>query len=114
MTGPGSSYRFEVPGPLYAYRRLRDRGGYRNYDRFKKRVLLLAMENGFRRFDTTAALPVTLNLTVHWKKGPRIDLSNVVKGIEDALFSQDRWVREIHAFSSEKSGPERAEVEILL
>ena len=91
MTHP-TSFTFTVPGPLYAYRRLRDHGGYRQYALFKIRVLALAMQRGWRRMETSKDQTRRIDMTIHWKKGPRIDLSNVLKGIEDALFSQDRWI----------------------
>lgn len=111
-------YVFEIEGPLYAYRRLRDKGGYDKYCAYKKRVLLLAMRTGFRRVTAkipkkgVIAHPVRLVVTVAWKKRPRMDLSNVVKGIEDAIFAQDRWVAEIDAKSYPDKGQEVCRVEV--
>lgn len=85
-------YLFEVDGPLYAYRRLKDRGGYRKYDAYKKRTRLLAESAGLRGFDTNDERTVQIDMSIRWRKGPRIDLSNVLKGLEDAIFRQDRHI----------------------
>ena len=37
-----------------------------------------------------ATLTTEIDVEIHWKKKARIDGSNVLKAIEDALFSQDR------------------------
>jgi Holliday junction resolvase RusA-like endonuclease len=106
-------FSFSVPGPIYAYRRLRDHGGYRNYDQFKKRVLLLAMVKGWRMEETAPDRTRSMEVIVYWRKGPRVDLSNVIKGIEDALFSQDRWIVKIRAQALSNQAAEKVEVTIL-
>ena len=97
------TYTFSVEGPLRGYRRPNDRGGarrvdgsrgvgYRDYALFKRAVLLLAMEQGFRRTKTTRKAPAHLSVFVNWEAAARSDWSNVFKAVEDALFEQDRYV----------------------
>jgi hypothetical protein len=97
---------FRVDGPLLAYRRIRDKGGYRNYDRFKRRVLWVAMAAGFRRCSSSRERVFDLGVEVYWKKAPRIDASNVLKGIEDALFDQDRYVLGVRVVMTMDTGSE--------
>jgi hypothetical protein len=77
------------------YRRPKDaNANYKKYSRFKNAVLLLAMEQGWK--GRTAALmdcPVRLSVVVRWAKKPHSDWSNIFKSIEDAIFSQDRYVK---------------------
>lgn len=84
---------FEVPGPLFGYRRVMDRGGYSTYAKFKKRVLLIAQAKGWPGLvKTSSEWPCHFSVHVAWRLKPRIDWPNVYKGIEDALFEQDRYV----------------------
>jgi hypothetical protein len=89
------SISFVVPGPLLGYRRPRDaNANYEKYSAFKRAVLLLAMEKGWReRADSLEEAPVRLSIVARWKKKPRSDWSNIFKAIEDALFRQDRYVK---------------------
>lgn len=86
---------FTVPGPLMGYRRPKDaNSNYKRYSRFKNAVLLLAMERGWRgRAAAIEEVPVRLSVVVRWRIKPRSDWSNIFKSIEDALFSQDRYVK---------------------
>lgn len=105
--------KFNVPGPLYAYRRIRDKGGYKKYNEYKNRVLGLAMEAGWvGRTNSVSGFPAKLSVNVFWKKNPRIDASNVLKGIEDALFEQDRWILDVHVTMFPNSEEETAVVEV--
>jgi hypothetical protein len=105
--------KFTVPGPLYAYRRIKDKGSYKKYGEYKNRVLGLAMEAGWKgRADSVPEFPVKLSINVSWKKNPRIDASNVLKGIEDALFEQDRWILDVRVIMFPKQKEESAVVEV--
>jgi len=86
---------FTVEGPLVGYQRPGDKGHrYKRYTQYKNRVLLAAMEKGWRgRAVSLKENPPTLSIFVQWIRNPRIDFSNVLKGIEDSLFSQDRFVK---------------------
>lgn len=85
---------FTVPAKLYAYRRLRDKGKYKPYSQYKEKVLLLAMEAGWKgRVSALKDPPVRLSVISRWNKNPRMDWSNCFKGIEDALFEQDHFVK---------------------
>jgi hypothetical protein len=84
---------FTVPGPLFPYRRIRDKGRYQPYAQYKNRVLSIAMEHGWKgRVASVKDWPVRLSVIARWKNNPRSDHSNIFKGIEDALFTQDRYV----------------------
>ena len=84
---------------------------YAAYRDYKKRVRLVA---------DTANIPekpsldqsVKLALLVNWKKRQRPDLDNVVKGILDAIFKDDRRVLSITADAREHTGKEDAYVTI--
>lgn len=86
---------FTVPGPLLGYRRPKDKNAnYKKYSQFKNFVLMLAMEVGWKgRIASLMEVPVRLSVLVRWKKKPHSDWSNIFKSIEDALFSQDRYVK---------------------
>lgn len=86
---------FTVPGPLWGYRRPRDKdSNYKKYTEFKNFVLETAMRNNWAgRVDSLIDHPPRLSVHVKWKKNPRTDWSNIYKAVEDALFSQDRWVK---------------------
>lgn len=84
---------FQVDGPLFGYRRVMDRGGYKSYSAFKTRVLLIAQSRGWQgRVKSSERWPCHLSVHVAWRLKPRIDWPNVYKGIEDSLFEQDRYV----------------------
>lgn len=89
------SITFTVPGKLMGYRRPRDKdANYKKYTEFKNYVLLLAMESGWKgRIDSLMETPVRLSVLVRWNNNPRSDWSNIFKSIEDAIFSQDRYVK---------------------
>ncbi len=90
----GKKITFTVPKKLYAYRRLRDKGKYKPYSQYKERVLLLAMEAGWKgRLTALKDYPIRLSVIGHWNKNPRMDWSNLFKGVEDALFEQDQFVK---------------------
>jgi hypothetical protein len=51
------------------------------------------MEAGWRgKLDAIKEVRVWLSVQVFWKRSPRIDWKNMYGGIEDALFSEDRYV----------------------
>lgn len=51
---------------------------------------------------------VSVGVSVSWKKKQRSDLDNVVKGILDALWKNDRRVLFLHAEAQEHTGEESA------
>ena len=105
--------KFTITRPLYAYRRVKDKGRYKPYQEYKNRVLGLAMEAGWRgRVDSVPEFPVKLSANVFWRKNPRMDASNFIKGVEDALFSQDRWILDLHVVMFPNHGEESAVVEV--
>lgn len=87
-------YVFKVEIPLMGYRRPKDaNSNYRKYTRYKRDVMLLAMEAGFRAFEPArVGRRVSLAVAVYWDKHAKSDWSNIYKGIEDALFKCDRYV----------------------
>jgi hypothetical protein len=89
------SISFKVPGKLLGYRRPGDKNAdYKKYSEFKNLVLALAMERGWEgRAKALMECPIRLSVHVRWNKKPHSDWSNIFKSIEDALFSQDRYVK---------------------
>ena len=88
--------RFTIEGPLVGYRRPQDKPikDYKKYVQFKNRVLMEAMDMGWRgRVASIIERPPRLSVLVRWVNNPRSDWSNIYKAIEDALFSQDRYVK---------------------
>lgn len=97
---------FTIDGPLFGYRastshkkdkqgRSTKKGGCfdPDYLAYKDRVLKLACVAGWKgRAISEKAWPARLCVIVSWAKEPRIDWSNCYKGIEDAIFLQDRFV----------------------
>ena len=94
------SWTIEIPGPIVAYTRTTQRAkfvspAYRKYAAWKKRVRLHA---------TVAGVPEVLEKTreysvkvfARWKRRPRQDISNVLKGIEDSLWKEDRYVFKVY------------------
>lgn len=90
--------KFTVPGTLYGYRSSTVRSLHLKknvkYSEFKNRVLALAMEAGWKcKAVALKDIPPYLSVHVRWRKDPRIDWKNVYGAIEDALFSEDRFVK---------------------
>lgn len=87
-------YTFKVEVPLMGYRRPKDaNSNYREYAKYKRDVMLLAMEAGFRPCDPARkGRRVSLSVAVYWDKHAKSDHSNIFKGIEDSLFRDDRYV----------------------
>ena len=112
---------FAIDGPLYGYRastskRTRKSDGKRvggafdpSYIAFKRLILLTAQTKGWKGH--LISLPdwiIRLSVFVYWSKQCRLDWSNAYKAVEDALFSQDRYVHPggLSGFL-QNSGPER-------
>jgi len=53
-----------------------------------------------------------ISICVAWKKRARIDLSNILKGIEDGMFVKDRGIGEFHAIKIQHTGLERVSVTV--
>lgn len=82
---------FRLPGPLVGYSKKRYES--HAYRMFKQSVYAYALEVGLPpHFQPTIKDPAILSVSIFWKRRPRIDWKNVVGGIEDALFPQDRYV----------------------
>lgn len=96
--------RFVIPGPLLGYRASissrKNKDGTRSggaldpkYRDYKQMVCYEAMAQGWKgRVASDRAWPVYLSVEVHWKEWARLDWSNCYKAVEDALFSNDRFV----------------------
>lgn len=68
----------------------------KRYEAYKRRVRLVANVNGVPS-EIAKDERIKLEVDVCWRKLARADLDNVVKGLLDALFGQDRRVNSIRA-----------------
>lgn len=53
-----------------------------------------------------------VSIAVAWKKKARVDLSNILKAIEDGLWHRDRGIGEVHATKFQYTGMERVSVTV--
>lgn len=82
----------------------------------------VAFKNRVRLFANVAGVPgeipenhrAIVTISVAWKKKARIDLSNILKAVEDGLFVKDRAIGEIHAIKQQHTGMERVSVTVSL
>lgn len=83
----------------------------KRYVAYKTRVRLLANVAG-----VPGEIPenhrATVSVAVAWKKKARIDLSNILKAVEDGLWVRDRGIGEIHGVKFEQTGLERVSVTV--
>lgn len=88
----------------------------------KKAREYVAFKGKVRLFADVAGVPeeipenhrATISIAVAWKKKARIDLSNILKAVEDGLFVRDRGIGEIHATKLQHTGVERVSVTVSL
>lgn len=86
-------------------------------DRAKRYV---AMKGKVRLFADVARVPeeiptghrALVSIAVAWQKKARIDLSNILKAVEDGLWKRDRAIYEVHAVKFEHTGLERVSVTV--
>ena len=110
---PLSRHTFKIDAPLLGYRASVARAFDPRYTSYKKIVRVLA---------DVAGVPYELQKTdsaevwvrVFWAKKARVDLSNILKAVEDGLFKQDRQVVAIHAKAEVNAGMEYAEVDVVV
>lgn len=82
----------------------------------------VAMKGKVRLFADVAGVPeeipsgyrALVSIAVAWKKKARIDLSNILKAVEDGLWVRDRGIGEVHAVKFEHTGLERVSVTVKL
>lgn len=98
---------FLLPGPLMSYHSNVRGSSYSEYASYKESIRWLA---------NTASIPticprgVRLQIYPHWKRAPRLDLSNVVKAIEDGLWRADHNISVLYARHVPFFGKEFAKV----
>jgi Holliday junction resolvase RusA-like endonuclease len=107
------TWTFQIDEPIVGFtvhaRPWTDRA--KRYVAFKARV---------RMFADVAGVPevipenhrAVVSIAVAWKKRARIDLSNVLKAVEDGLWAKDRAIEEVHAVKFQNSGIERVSVTV--
>ena len=83
----------------------------KRYCAFKRKVRLFADVAGVPE-EIPAGYRATVSLDVAWKKKARIDLSNILKAVEDGLFVRDRGIGEIHATKHQHQGIERVTITV--
>ena len=97
---PQEGWEFRVPGPIQGYVRTTQRQKwvdprYKRYQRWKQTIRSIA---------NVANVPEILcrdcryqiNVIVNWRRRPRCDADNVLKGLIDALWRQDRQIYNIN------------------
>lgn len=85
----------------------------KRYTAFKKRVRLFANVAGVPE-EIPENHRAVVSIAVAWKRKARIDLSNILKAVEDGLFVRDRGIGEIHATKLQHTGMERVSVTVSL
>jgi Holliday junction resolvase RusA-like endonuclease len=79
------------------------------YLRYKERVRCVANLAGVP--DTLPkGTRITVSIATDWKQSQRADGDNVIKGVLDALWKNDRRVTDLHYTAEEHTGNERAGV----
>jgi Holliday junction resolvase RusA-like endonuclease len=107
-----------IPGPIMGAVRTTQRQKwcdprYKVYQAYKERIRLMANLEGVPN-ELNKGAYYRLELQVFWAGAARADLDNVIKGVLDALFKQDRRVLSIKAHANERCGKanERATIDI--
>jgi Holliday junction resolvase RusA-like endonuclease len=109
------TWQLEVPGPVRGFivhARPWSKAA-KDYCAWKVAVRLHANVAGVPE-EIPAGYRAHIHLDVTWRLRARIDLSNVLKGVEDSLFKRDRGIVEIHAVSRQYVGEEKATVTVRL
>jgi len=110
-------YVFSVENPMGAVRttqrqKLVDPRAKR-YEAYKRRVRLVANLAGVPD-EIGKDERAVVEIEVCWEKLPKCDLDNAVKGLLDALWKQDRRVKEIHAIALEDCETDIADVTVTI
>ena len=111
-------WQFEIEGPLVAAVRTTSRQKWvcprwKKYVAFKERVRLIASSKGIPEV-LEKNDEVRVEIDVRWRLRARADGDNIIKGIIDAIFFQDRRVLDILYGSQEHEGCEGATVKVTL
>lgn len=85
---------FLVEGPLLSYHANVRGESYSSYASYKQAIRLIA---NVARIPPTCPRGVRLQIYPHWKRSARLDLSNVVKAIEDGLWRADHNIFTLYA-----------------
>lgn len=83
----------------------------KRYCGFKGKVRLLADVAGVPE-EIPKNHRAIVGIAVAWKKKARIDLSNILKAVEDGLWRRDRAIYEVYAVKFEHTAQERASVTV--
>jgi Holliday junction resolvase RusA-like endonuclease len=107
---------FTLEAPLIGYVRTTQRQKwvdprYKRYAMWKKMIRLIGNTKGIPD-KLTPADSVSVQVEVYWKKKATHDIDNVLKGVLDSLWSNDRRVVNVHAFCWENTGKEHANIKI--
>ena len=84
---------------------------YKRYSDWKRYVRLIANTQGVPD-QLSAGKRYSVSLWIHWKGKARADLDNCLKGILDALWSQDRRVFHLRGDVDENSGRDALNVTV--
>lgn len=99
-----------VEGPLCGYTRTTQRQKFvdpraKRYEAWKKMVAWEARHQGFPP-DLSDGIAYEFSVIVRWRRKARIDLDNIIKGLLDGIWPQDRGILSIHAEAGEHTGEE--------
>lgn len=106
-------FKFSVPEPLCGFI-----VRAQPWSKIAKRYV--AYKDGVRLMANVVGIPdaipegqqAIITLTIYWRKRARIDCSNILKALEDAIFIKDRGISEAHVVRIQHTGNERMEVTV--
>lgn len=110
-----AQWAFRIPAPLKGWTATNGRQWtkrFRQYAKWREYVRILANQAGVP--DTLERQwQVSLHIRIYWRLKARIDTTDVLKGVEDALWKQDRAVTSVFVSRTEHTGEEEwAEVTV--
>lgn len=111
-----AEWSFTVDGPIVPYVRTTQRQKfcdprYKRYQAFKQYVRSIATRSGVPE-ELEKVSKYAIYVSVRWKQKARSDLDNILKGVMDSLWSQDRRICHIIADSAEYYGKELMKIVI--
>jgi len=108
-----ANWSFEIPGPLSGFivhaQPWTEKA--KRYIAYKRLVRLKANVAGVPQ-EIPDDMEAVVTIHVWWKRKARIDTSNILKAIEDALWARDRGIAQVNVSRHEHSDEEKAVVSV--